>query len=359
MTHVIAMSQEPQNLLTEWCAGLPLTAQRSLSDAEREALRAESGRLRRSGCLSLPLVPVCFLAMLLALAVSDSAERPGAAFLAATLLMLTAVALLANYVRDCLRRGRLLRGDLREGYVKHFEGVLDESVLSWTIILSGGRIVHPRGPGPPLDPTLALLLRLGLMRPDTTETQWVEALPVSGRVWRVNGQKPRAWITAVWSEVAETPGYAAAASAWLVPVSRSPEGTVSAGQRALSPSESEELRRRIRDAWRRPLLPALLLSLWFFPLLAGFLWERRLPPDWHRLSFLLLGFAALSADGVLLLSLQQASRLRRDLETGVVSVVRVTNLASGSVEQDFEVLPTSRLVWTEAGRPAAWRKRPI
>lgn len=196
----------------------------------------------------------------------------------------------------------------------------------------------------------------------------LELLPRSGLTWSVNGVRARYTSLArrlAVAEVADIPAFASIAAEWVEPF-RTPNGeTIHVGQRELSLPELGELRRLRTFLTARPagvgaVLTAWTLGAWFFHLTTG-----GYPVGHNRVVLLLLVAAAGVADLHAWRVLRLAARLSADVRGGRVGILRKPRQELKSVldtppllSDAVEVLPTSGLAWTEAGRPARWRLMP-
>jgi hypothetical protein len=328
---------------TLWCAGLPLVARLPLAEGERRALRREAALLLFAGILCAPLSVLLFLVGLaiFAMVVTDAGHEATPVMWISFCVALVLVGMLFAVARESFRRAKGLRGDLRAGEKLRFEGTLAEATL---------------------DLTLVRLLRKRLMRNDA-QPQWLEVLPVSQRVWRANDRPVRGWFVVSWARTAEQPEVARIAAGWLEPVGTIEDVDLHQGQRELSAEEKDELRRYAKDLWRKPLLPALIFSLWCFPLAAYALWTSRWPADLGGVMLAILTAVTILSDYGVFLRLRQARRIGRDLAWGFVIIVRAraddekgAEGAAPGEEHLYESLPHSGLLWTEDGRAAGWRK---
>ena len=146
----------------------------------------------------------------------------------------------------------------------------------------------------------------------------------------------------------------------LQPAAVSDEIEVHSGQRELSTAERNELARIVKDL-RRPIWPAILLTLWFSLVAGGYLISGRTPESGDLLRVTFLGVVALLNDVVYITRLNRARRMAEDLRQGILLILRYVTKAAptdetdGDSVQDIEVLPRSRATWTEQGKPASWR----
>src|SRR4029079_14489842 len=115
------------------------------------------------------------------------------------------------FVRDALHRGKGLRADLKKGFVKRYAG--------------------PFRSLPETDETVLRLKKKELL-PSALGTDWsLEALPETGRIWKVNETFVSPWIQARWVELANAPAFATVAAEWLEPVQRVEDVTLLRGER--------------------------------------------------------------------------------------------------------------------------------
>jgi len=325
---------------TLWCAGLPLVARLPLAEADRRKLQREERLLRVSGIFCLIFTPLAFLGYLLFIVEGRDANWSSALIFFGMIGLFGLVPLSIAIAWQNLRRAKDLRGDLREMIKLRFEGTLHDA---------------------PLDETLLILLRKRLLRNDA-QPQWLEILPVSHRIWRANDRPARGWIVATWAETAEQPEVARTAAGWLEPIGVIGDFDMQQGRRELSAEEMDELRRYAKGLWRKPLLPALLLSLWCFPLL-GYMAHTRHWPESGGFWFAVLIIVTIATDLRLLVNLARARRIGRDLAGGFVIILnaradeeKVAEDAAPGEEHLYEGLPHSGLLWTEDGRAVGWRK---
>jgi len=324
------MSENAAANTAAWCAGLKFAGRRELSTEERVDLQARARRLRLRGWLlviSGPMVfvvlfPVCLL-------------QPELGALAVVTWLLLGVPLCTLTARDSFRGSRTLREDERAGYASRFEGQLAEEYA--------------------IDAMVQALLRAGLLKARAEEAQWIEVLPASRLVWRVNGMQPERWIPASCAEVAETPAFASLAAEWVQPAMLGAEGAPHVNQRDLSQAERGELALFMRALLLRSLPLLLLFNLWACFLLFDSTVQKE-PP----LFFLFLA-ATVWVDWKMLKRLRLRAQLAQDLQRGSLMIVRwpVTPPEETpdvvALSPPLEILPASRVLWTVDGRPAPWR----
>lgn len=353
---MLTKTDEREGRTREWCSGLPLVHRRSLSEAERERIRREAGVLRRRGCRDVILFLASFSVVLVIAPQTDRGAQPAQNVLTVGFVLWILVGLPVTLLlaRDSFTRGRQLRRDLRHGTVKRFAGA-----------------------SPLVDDTFRRLWRAHLA-PDQQGDEWtLEVLPASGRVWRAMDLPVPFWMVVQTVEVAEPPPFAEIASQWLSPIEQEGEATLMIGQRELSREEREEMCRYSRRLWQGLLPLATCLTLWLsvpVTLMIGNGSIHIHPLNRLRLVFLAICTAAV--DYELVSALRLAHRMRRDESDGRVVIVRIVKDSSraclhdagagdaakqqdGEEKRDVaEVLPMSRRLWTENGRPSAWRLTP-
>ena len=324
-----------------WCAGLPLVDERRLDREEQERLRRAAWHLLWRGLGS-------FLAALLlgVLAMALTSVLGGAWSGTLLIIVILFVSLLlflpaTLFARECwTQRGLLLFRDLRRGYVRVFAGLLTVADLLQTEDAA--------------DAAQGRLVALGLLTLEEAHPQTVEVLPVSRRVWRVSGEEVSPWVEALWREVSTAPD---AASPWLHTNGPAVEGGT--GRRPLSDRERAELLREARQHWLRPFVPALLLTCWLVVVLvfgamtaiaAGRVtWSSGLWSAFH------LAWITFATDAFFLRRWTQSRQMYQDARGGVVSFETGPTGGSNSATVS-ETLPHSGRAWTQAGRPAAWRR---
>ena len=146
---------------TEWCAGLPLSEVRPLSDSELAALRSEARKLRWMGVLALILPPMAIALVWLVASLPLNESFTGGLLVLSVFplaVTLTPSPILGNRY---LRRGSACARDARAGCLKRFEGRMGAGML--------------------ID---AALTQNHILRADVNQQQWLEMLPGSRRVWR-------------------------------------------------------------------------------------------------------------------------------------------------------------------------------
>lgn len=325
------MSSEPDLMETAWCAGFSQSGWRELTPAELADLNGLAVRLTGQAWTSVLAGPGVLLALLAA----------GGVFMFLGhvpnwLMVLLVFALLVAPVgvmvsRDWFLRAQGLRRDAADGWVRQFTGPVDPA--------SGS------------EETRDLLVRRRLLTPDPRITQGLELLPASYVVWTVNGRRTHGLITAKPNVVAQVPEYAAMAAQWVEPAQQPGSEGMHVNFRDLSSAERLELERHWKKLLLRPLVSALLLTVW-----AGFAFSLG---SWQDSSFgmaLVGGFAVWSWFGVYRI-LTLAGKVRRDAAAGRVVIVRRTLVPGEELSPAEEYLPQSGIPWSAAERPAPWRMR--
>lgn len=180
----------------------------------------------------------------------------------------------------------------------------------------------------------------------------IELLPRSGFVVRVDGRTLSQPLLARVTSIAPTVPHAFRVA--LPPdLSAIASPTVQLERRSLTPAEREELDRRAQSMRRPPwtiyvAAPAVLAAL-------GWQWEHTTAEvPWLGLVaaavYLLGGAAAFHY----VHRMRTASRLRADAELRWLVTVTDRDAPEGAAPR-LEMLPVSRLAWTEHARPAPWR----
>lgn len=334
---------------TLWCVGLPLLEERRLEREEQECLRRVAWRLLWQG-LGMFLGLAVFGGLLMAL-VSVLGGAWGGTLLIivvifVALLLFLPASLFAHEFPT--QRGLLLFRDLRRGHVRVFGGTLTENDLLQT--------------EEAVDEAQRRLLALKLLTLDGTRKQVIEALPVSLRGWRVGDERIKPWIEVRCKEVAAVEE---ATSSWLHAHSSAfSSGGVSL--RKLSSRECAELFGKARQHWLRPLVPAVLLTSWLLLILVLAL-VTTLKAGHFSVSSGLWGsvhviWLAVAADTFFLRRLAQARLMYQDARGAEVQVTFQQATFQADAQDSHhpqsvsETLPHSQRLWTQAGRPAAWRR---
>jgi len=334
-----------------WSAGLRRSGERELSSQEREEISRLSARSRLRGSALLCPTPFLFTLCLAGLASTGGGETGWTLLLVLVLaLLLGTTPLLLLLARDWLREARALARDARSGTVDHFGGDLAETRPALQAALGTG------GQAPYLE----------------NGVRWLEVLPHSGLVWRVNGCRSQTRQTAQRATAADPPPYAAIAAEWVEPADVLGAHGVLLGSRELSAVEEGELKGHLRALTFRPMLLSAALCAWLGLVLGLAFRTGHLPEGESLPQFLFL----LVITGTALFSLGRSLRLgrkfRQDLRFGRVVIARSrVEPVEGAEETEEppppaliprltppeEFLPASGALWTRAGKPAPWRLR--
>ena len=321
--------------MTAWCLDLPLTRQRPLEALERDRLAGEVMRLRRKVWLLWCGFAASGVLFFCVATPSNPQANVEQAALTVAGIVLTAVGLPITMLisRDWVRRGRLLRADLRRDVVKCY--------------------------GEPV-----------------AASRMVEVLAASRYLWRVDGVPALGWKPVEEVELADAPPFAAFAAEWLQPLGDDPASGVSRGERDMSSQEVEELRRSARRLWLRPLPLAVGLTAWASLPITALALAGPFHSVWEWLRTGMLVASAATNDFLVIQGLLLARLFRADCRNGRIVIVRFEappaldlSVPPGNVSASepllgqpapvtLEVLPISGRVWTEEGRPAAWRRLP-
>lgn len=336
--------------MTEWTLGLALVHERPLEDWERHVINKMALRYGWQVIGIWVLYPAALVCIVLAAGFASMFASMQPTFFAALLLMALMVGLPVTILatQAWVRRSRGLFGDLKQGVVKCYAGSV--------------------GPAFNYDRAFQRLQRDGLA-PSIGVDKWnVEVLSVSRRLWLVDGQAVRRWTDAPAAQVAATPAFSAIAAEWLQPVGSTPDAQMLGGQREMSPAERDEVLRHARRMVIRPAPFAIALTAWL-------LVQSHVTGVVGQVQIILLAMLAATANLALFRSLHQASQLHRDSRTGTLVIMRIepktrtdaASVTTGSLPasatatneaqgETMELLPISRLTWTEDGRPAIWRR---
>ncbi len=337
----------PDSHTISWCASLPETENRIMLDIEIAEIQSEIDGFSRKITVAVAIPPVVFCLIFL---LYRNLPADGN-FSQDSLLTITSISTIALmipieivFIRDCLIRSKGLKADLNVGIVRRFEGEL-KSI-------------------DPIDHTQAYLLTRSFLRPDLDAIQEIELLPATLRLYKVNGQKIRWWKAASVEQTALLPEIADIAAQWLEPVGESEEGVLFAGKRALSQPELTELGIKQRRMWLKYAVPAILLTLLFFLGLSS--WDSKSNPLSlsRKVRLAVIGVLALTNDVLFISSAVRAYKISQDKAQASIIIVRRplgpdekrSNDSAESEFRSYEFLPISRMLWTEEGLPANWRR---
>ncbi|MCC7536692.1 MAG: hypothetical protein IT379_10785 [Deltaproteobacteria bacterium] len=292
-----------------WCAGLPSSGTRALSDDERDRLRHAG---RRDASIGLGVLGATSCAVIGAMALLVIGGDVGVYLVGGALACFGSIALFpAGFViAERLRRSSGLERDLATGEVERFEG-------------------RPRGAG--LDETEERLLRVGILDPASDDHRVLDVLRHAGAVLAVDGRElSHPWVRATILEAGGGPA------------------SLDPGERSLTRAEREELdgraavARRSATTWTAvaciaavPVAVAVAIGSVRFGWLVG-------------LAALPLPFAAIGA--------WRYARSRRDAADLAHGRVRVIVGGDGRGGQiTIERLAGSGRSWRYHDVPASWR----
>lgn len=329
-----------------WCAGLPESEIRPMTESEIIVLGSEVTGFYRKIAVVLCLIPVILLFCVVIYQILPDNIQVVQNFLLAIAIMVIAliIPLEIVFIRDCLVRSKGLKADLRSGEIRRFEGEL--------------KCIDPA------DETQKYLLIRSFLRPDIEALQELELLSSTLRIHSVNGQHLRWWKAASVEQTAIRPEIANIASQWLDPVSETSDGTLYAGKRELSVDELEELRKKQNGMWRKNTIPAVFFSLWVLAAIIGWHYSATPLSVGIRIRMIIFGIVALTNDIVFAINAISAHKVYQDRMLESVIIVRrplsaeekLPGTTYNSDFREYEFLPISRLLWTEEGQPASWRK---
>lgn len=180
----------------------------------------------------------------------------------------------------------------------------------------------------------------------------IELLPRSGFVLQVDGRALSRPLLARVTSVAPTVPHAFRV-ALPSDLSAIASPTVQLERRSLTPAEREELERRANGMRRPPwslyvASPAVLAA-------AAWQWQHASAEvPWLGLTAIAVYLLGGAAAFHYVQRLRTASRLRSDAELRWLVTVTDRDAPEGAAPH-LEMLPVSRLAWTEHARPASWR----
>jgi TRAP-type mannitol/chloroaromatic compound transport system permease large subunit len=305
----------------QWFAGLPVVGERMLSEEER----AELARARRT--LGIHVARRLGMLVLLAAAIAVG-EYYAIPFRAVPILVLVYFIFRGKTASAGwqLRWYRDLTADATGSHIVICRGALAQAVR--TVDTTAGKQQFDV--------------------PADEETLTVEVLPLSGMVWTVNGHRPVQPMFTPRSRTSRAPEHARMAANFVAPVAGA-DGLY-AHRRALNEAEQEELQTYLKVT--HPLhLAAMLLMV----VLGCIFIATSLPNDALGLA---AGALLLLAGGsrlfVVARRLRLARRLRADAREAYVVIVRRGD--GEELGEATEFLPLSRVIWSQGGRPATWRR---
>jgi len=316
---------------TAWCAGFSQSGRRELTPPEIAELNRLAERLHGQAWASALAGPGVFLGLLAAIGISALLGASTTVLIGFLLFSLLFAPLGFILSRDWFLRARTLRQDITTGWALQFIGIVDPA----------------SGP----EETRDLLVRRGLLTPDPRITQGLELLPASNLVWTVNGRRTGGLLSAKSGVVAQVPEYAAMAAQWVEPAKQPGSEGVHINFRDLSTAERQELQRHWKKLLLRPLVSALLLTVWAGLALMMGTWKE------SNFGLTMVGaFAVWSWISVYRI-LDLAGKVRRDASAGRVVIVRRALSPGQELSPAEEYLPQSGIPWSAGARPAPWRMR--
>ncbi len=369
-----------------WCAGLPHAGERALSDPERAWLTRRLTRTRRRLLLAatglglvtalLPLafawrVPLGEALGLAALAWLGAAGLVGAGFAltgrsrarrllaAAGLLFMLGQVALESAAHHLL--GRSLHPAVTDLTAAVRAAILLLGLIElWARARDGRRLLAALGRAR-ADLARGRVEVFAAHTAQTTATtaappepHRLEVLPQSGLLLRAGGSLVQSWNLAPVAALAPARLHALRVP---IPGARARDPNLRIHRRSLSPDERVELRAQARRL-RRHVGPVVVTWL----AAAGYVVARAAldgqgPTMAHLLrpGAMLWLLLAVLASAVYATRLRAARRLRQDAGFQWLVSVDEADPRSPDTVPRMEVLPVSRLLWTEDGRPAAWR----
>lgn len=325
------------------CLDLPFIGSRLLTSNEAERLTREVQALTVRVWFSY--FALLFIGFTLLVIIGNNWHLPAMAVAAATFALASAILFLNSLLRQWNYARRTLVADLKRGQAFTFSGIVREGETEQS--------------------TKEQLARARVMAWSTEQT--LDVLPASGRIIETNGQAAQAPAFARVVEVARTPEIAAIAAQWVEPISASDGSQVGLGHRELSRAERAEVAQCLRRARSRLIWPEGVSSLWLTTLAVVAVWQLA---DGNGASLFRLFFYVIIA-GMVDVSwatrLMLAARLAKDIGDGHVVIFKFphgeprrigakTVLPHEGAEVISEVLPFSKLPWTQNQHPAAWRR---
>lgn len=330
---------------TQWCLGLPLAAEEPLTAEEQTVLRREKTRSRLGCCglaLAAPLVVVAFfIGLYVATEYIHNINLVGWSMLVVGIVL---VGLVRSAATGLSQRAINATDDIKAGIKLRFAGVIPPYALD--------------------DPSALKLVKRQAIQRDSTAVQELVILPASQRVWSANGKRIRHYITATCGITTNPPEYSRIAAEWLDPVSGNDDVELSSGQRELSVEEKAEMRTIQRQLWTQPLSSAIIFTFWSIMIISQCVINGRWPQGGGGIFSSILLFFGVISDYWLYIQVISALQLRRDIQHGVVLILRTQHAGANKAEESdaepvdhvFEVLPVSKMIWTVDFAPSPWRK---
>gem|GEM_PF-3145270 len=310
----------------QWYAGLPLAGARPITEEERQGLLEIRWQWRRRLFFALILALGGPLLALVAWSMPDDAVQN---------VLIPALALLIfSLLNRAPRRFaetrywlRGLRRDLAEGSMARCAGPTQQVLQGWST--DGNEPRRLTGPF------------------DSGEEMTLEILPHSHLLWSRNGTRMHETIVVSGSATAALPEHAAMAANFVQEV----RDDLFMHQRALSAPELVEL-----DAYApRVALVRIVLALVSIigtavTVVLALIGRTEL----LLLAAIFFCTIAFRVSPRIVRELRGRRRIGRDIALARVLIVR--RKKGDELAAPIEVLPTSGILWTEAGAPANWRK---
>lgn len=331
-----------------WCCGLPLVETLPLTPEERFYISRAEEDASRLAFLAFwaPFVGVIvgFLLVKLTDAIGNSdlaSVMMGVYFL--VMVILVAMAFLVP--RERRAQAAALRQDLAGGVKLRFAGVIREL--------------------PDAEEPEYMLFKRGLLQKHSTSMQSLEVLPISGQVLVANGICPRGWVKVKLVYTAPQAEFTADTYQQLSAMDIDEVPSMRAGNRSLTDDEITEIRQYIATTLRKPLPILLFTNLILLPGFILALLDHTLFHDWKTLIHIPTFIFTIWSDIWYIRHFLFTRQLARDAESGVVNVLacEVTDDELAEMPDQptsgltsLEVLPITRHIWAEDGRPAEWRK---
>jgi hypothetical protein len=326
-----------------FCAGLPYVGTRPLKAAETQTLARRARWLSDVGVVLLALSPILFVSALVFGVILlekvprfESGPAPFSVLCFFGLIAPVAAAFLVGY--DARSKARYYGEARAFRCVRCFAGTMSED---------------------PTDHSQRVLVRAGLIQPDSKEHCQIELFPSNDVVYSVNGVRVRKLIRVDVTTAAARPEDVAE---YAVPVDwQSDDLPFEPQRRRQSADETDEIiyyaRRVRRRMWISPLLFVYLWAL----VVGDFLYETvKLSSS---LCWAIFFAGAIALFGLLLSGPWRHTRqCKTDAGLGWVIIVpphkhTERDGTEKTQKETIEVLPVSGAVWTIDGRPAGWRRK--
>ena len=320
-----------------YCAGLTCVAERQISDAERkEMLKARRMALLAGNLLLLGGI-VSFLVFILTLSVQLTMS-----IIVVLVLALSAFAMVFMLVKmkDFFAKAKVFHKDIKSGQVRVFRGRLFPD--SW----HGFEGYKLR------------LLKKQILLEDMELIQSLEIMTGSGRIAFANDICCHNIEIAEVQVVAAPPEFAVIArqKEWMEEIAQTEDGDkLFMNRRELSESECQELLALAKKTESGYLLLLILLTAWVSAVISAGIFTKKNIADIPFLFYILL-FITLLYWFLFILAKLRARNLRRISTNREVIILRGNSENPLNPDDVIEMLPGKpHIVWTENGKPAAWR----